>query len=265
MSTLESPQSETPGEDPERPLTEHSGRSPEEIETEIEYTRDELSRTFDALESRLSPRQRLNAAADSARQLGQRAMSNAAATLTPDITNMIRLDHTHVLALFRRFKPWTTSAKKQALIWNACIALEVHAQLEEEIFYPALREAAGHSKVLDQSVPDHDAMRALIEELRSMEVGDPAYDETVHTLMRAVLHHVADEESVLLPLAESTMREQLGQLGAEMTRRRFELLGPNLGPVAVTTMRSFPVITALAAGGILASLWMVLRPRSAGR
>ena len=66
---------------------------------------------------------------------------------SPTITNMIRMDHTHVLMLFRRFKPDTSLARKKALVANACLALEVHAQLEEEIFYPALREVLGDDTV----------------------------------------------------------------------------------------------------------------------
>lgn len=236
----------------------YSGRSPEEIESEIEHTREELRRTLDALESKLSPRERLRAASDSARDLGQRVARTARESLTPGITTMIRLDHTHVLALFRRFRPWTSTSRKSALATNACLALEVHAQLEEEIFYPALREVAGHSVILDKSPSEHDEMRKLIGVLRTLEVGDPAYDDTFQALMRTVLHHVADEESTLLPLAESLMPDRLGDLGMQMTKRRMQLLRPNAGEVAMTTIRSFPVATAAAAAGLLALGWFVM-------
>lgn len=237
-----------------------SQRSPEEIEADIGKTREDLDGTLDALKSRLSPSQRLREAADSARQLGRRA-ARAATPLAPYITTMIRVDHTHALALFRRLRPWTSASRKRAIMTNACIALEVHAQLEEEIFYPALRKALGdNDEVLDKSVPEHDEMRELIRVLRSKDVEDADYDETVHSLMRAVLHHVADEESMLLPRAEMLLGDQLAELGMQMTRRRMELLRPNINQVAVTFARSFPVATGAAAVGLLALGWMLLRP-----
>ena len=253
--------------DPNEYSDEHTGsctgKSPDEIESEIEHTREELTRTLEALESRLSPRERLRAASESARDLGQRLVHRAAAaasSITPGITAMIRFDHTHVLALFRRFRPTTSEVRRDAIVRNACLALEVHAQLEEEIFYPALREVAGGNEILDKSVPEHDEMRHLIGAMRSMEVGDPAYNDTFHMLMRTVLHHVADEESMLLPLAEDLMPDRLVQLGMQMTRRRMELLRPNLGEVAESTARSFPVATAAVAAGVVALAWLVLRP-----
>jgi hemerythrin superfamily protein len=240
-------------------------RSPEEIEGDIEHTRAELGRTLDALQSRLSPRERLHAAADSARDMGERVMRSAS-RLQPAITTMIRMDHSHVLMLFRRFRPWTSESRKRALVANACLALEIHAQLEEEIFYPALREAL-HSgnEVLDKSEPEHDRMRELIRTLRTLEVGHPSYDGTFHMLMRTVLHHVADEESVLLPQAEEMLSDRLGELGMQMTQRRMELLRPHLGEAAVTTARSFPVATAALAVGVLAVGWMLVRPRNEAR
>jgi hypothetical protein len=249
---------------PSSGASSYSGRSPEEIESEIEQTREKLNRTLAALESKLSPRERLRAAKQSARDLGQRAMRTARDSLTPAITTMIRLDHAHVLALFRRFRPWTSAGRKEALVTSACLALEVHAQLEEEIFYPALLAAAGHSAILDKSEPEHNEMRKLIGALRTLEVGDPAYDDMFQMLMRTVLHHVADEESTLLPLAESALSDRLAELGMRMTKRRMELLRPNLGKVAVTTARSFPVATATAAVGVLALGWLLVRPGRRG-
>lgn len=237
----------------------YASADPQEMEQEIEHTRAELDRTLDELQSRLSPRERLRAAANSARQWGQRVYSQGSHAVMPDITRMIRLDHTHALALFRRFRSGTSPGRKQALIANACLALEIHAQLEEEIFYPALREAIGHNEMLDKSAPEHGEMRVIIADLRAMEVGMPGFDETAHKLMRAVLHHVADEESCLLPLAEAHMPDRLGELGLQMTRRRIQLLRPHLGEVAVTTARSFPVLTAASAVAVIALGWLLVR------
>ena len=238
-----------------------AGRSPEEIERRIDGTREELSRTLDALQARLSVRRRFHEAADTARRKGEHLMRTATDTVCPDITTMIRMDHTHVLAVFRRYKPHATDGKKRALVANACLALEVHTQLEEEIFYPALRKAAVANEALDKSVPAHDEMRSLIGALRSMQPGDVGYDETFRTLMRVVLHHVADEETTLLPQAEELLAGQLGVLGLQMTKRRVELLKPHAAEMTRTTARSFPLVSATAVAGVLALSWLAIRPR----
>jgi hemerythrin superfamily protein len=234
---------------------------PEEIEQRIEGTREELSRTLDALESKLSPRQRLNAAADSLRETGERLRSGIS-SMGPDITTMIRLDHTHVLALFRRFRPWTSPGRKQALVANACLALEVHAQLEEEIFYPALRRVVGTNEALEKAVPEHDRMRQLISSLRDVSPTDVAYEEMFRMLIREVLHHVADEETIILPMAEELLRDELPALGYEMTRRRMQLLKPHMREVATTSVRSFPMLFGAVAVGVLALGYLAVRPRS---
>ena len=171
--------------------------------------------------------------------------------MSPSITDMIRMDHTHVFAVFHRFKSSTSNARKSALVRNACLAIDVHAQLEEEIFYPALRQAAGNDPVLDKSGPEHNEMRSLIARLREMSPEDADYDHTFHALMRTVIHHVADEESVLLPEAERRMADRLGELGAQMTKRRMELIKPNMGELATTSVQAFPVMSILAATSAL--------------
>lgn len=179
--------------------------------------------------------------------------------MSPSITDMIRMDHTHVFAVFHRFKASTSAARKSALVRNACLAIEVHAQLEEEIFYPALRQAAGNDPVLDKSGPEHNEMRSLIARLREMSPEDEGYDRAFHALMRTVIHHVADEESVLLPEAERTMADQLSELGAQMTKRRMELIRPNMGELATTSVQSFPVMSMLAAASAVMLGSMLVR------
>jgi hemerythrin superfamily protein len=191
----------------------------------------------------------------------QNLRTTASRAVKPSITTMIRVDHSHVLAVFRRYRPDTSESRKRALIRNACLALEIHAQLEEEIFYPALREVAGPSEVLDKSVPEHNQMRALIRDLDARSAAGEDCDETFRRLIRVVLHHVADEETTLLPQAEELLSDRLGDLGLQMTRRRLELLGPNWREVAASTARTFPVVVTALAVGALALGWLAVRPR----
>jgi hemerythrin superfamily protein len=180
---------------------------------------------------------------------------NAVTRLTPAITTMIRMDHTHVMALFHRYHADTSPDRKRALVSNACLAIEVHAQLEEEIFYPALRGVLSGNATLDKSESEHQRMRQLISELRGSGNGDAEAapdDDKFMELMRIVIHHVADEETRLLPAAERLLSDRLGQLGVEMTKRRVELLKPHAGELALTTVRSFPA-GAIAGSALLAT------------
>ncbi|MFL6662571.1 MAG: hemerythrin domain-containing protein [Rhizobacter sp.] len=179
--------------------------------------------------------------------------------VSPPITKMIRMDHTHVMLLAHKYSASAPPDKKRAIVTAVCRALEVHAQLEEEIFYPALREEAGDNEVLLRAKPEHDDMRHLIESLRGMEPEDAQYDGRFMALIRTVMHHVADEETVLLPAAEASMPERLNELGAQMTQRRMKLVAPHAGEMATATVRAMPAGTMLVAGGLLTGAYLITR------
>lgn len=176
--------------------------------------------------------------------------------LSPSATDMIRADHSRVMAAFHRYKLDSPAPLRQALVGSICLALEVHAQLEEEIFYPAMREA--NAGILDKLEPEHNEMRRLIAMLRSLEPTDMQYDQTLMELMRQVMHHVADEETILLPSAETVLGERLSELGATMAKRRLELTAPRAGELVGHKARAMPKATVLAAAGaVLAGLYLL--------
>jgi hemerythrin superfamily protein len=184
--------------------------------------------------------------------------------ISPSITNMIRMDHTHVLTTFHQYEADAPARVRKGLVDQVCVALEIHAQLEEEIFYPALR-AVADTEALRKSVPEHDEMRRLVAQLRKLEPGDAGYDESFYQLMNTVLHHVADEETLLLPAAERVLAGQLGELGAQMTKRRLQLAAPRTGEIAGSMARSMGAGTVVAgAGALLAASYLFSRPRLRG-
>lgn len=192
-------------------------------------------------------------------------MSSLMSTLSPSITNMIRLDHTHVLTAFHQYEIGSSPRLKKGLVDNVCLAIEIHAQLEEEIFYPAMRVVADNEH-LRKSTPEHDEMRGLISRLRNMPVNDPSFDDTFFELMRHVMHHVADEETILLPAAERLIPDQLSELGARMTRRRLELAGTRAPELASSMARSMSAGTIVAAGSaLLAGAYLLTRHRYGDR
>lgn len=162
------------------------------------------------------------------------------------VTTAIRADHTHVMAAFHRYRhnsPWW---HKRAIVRTACTALEIHTQLEEEILYPALARVDPDNDVLKKSKPEHDAIRQAIERLRGMGPENAVYDSLFMQLMHTVIHHVADEETVLLPRVERVLEAELASLGAAMTRRRIQLLGAHRpARIALDTAVTFSIATAL--------------------
>src|SRR3954470_17391839 len=191
-------------------------------------------------------------------------MASMLSKMSPTITNMIRMDHTHVVAAFHQYQVDTPVRVKKGLADSICLALEVHAQLEEEIFYPALQEVSP-DETLEKAKPEHDRMRVLIAQLRALQPGEPAFDTTLFELMRTVMHHVADEETQLLPKAERLLAGQLSEMGARMTKRRMQLLGPRSGELAGSMARSMSTGTMLAAAGAIAAAGGILLARRASQ
>jgi hemerythrin superfamily protein len=187
-------------------------------------------------------------------------MTNLVSRLFPTATNMIRLDHTHVLSTFHQYKASSPSRVKKGLVNTICTALEIHAQLEEEIFYPEMRKI--DDERITKAIDEHSEMRRLIGLLRTMEPEARDYDETLSALMRDVMHHVADEETILLPAAEKHLADKLGDLGAQMTKRRLQLAGPRTGEIALDMGRAASGNTAAIAMVGLAAAGLLLARRS---
>lgn len=118
---------------------------------------------------------------------------------------------------------------------------------------------AADTREIDKSYPEHAEMKRFIAELRTLEPGTAEFDGTLMQLMRDVLHHAADEETILLPDAERLLgSERLGELGAQMTKRRLELSASRAGELAMNTVRSMPASTVImAAGALLAGTYLV--------
>jgi hemerythrin superfamily protein len=185
------------------------------------------------------------------------------AAAAPSAVSMIKADHAAALTLFRKLTPDTGDMVREATLRRLCTALEIHAQVEEELFYAPLRSAGIDSLLLDKSSADHDEMRRHIEQLRAAAPG-AAQTEALNTLMNGVMHHMADEETKLLPHAETALGAQrLADIGAVMTQRKLELAKPQAGRLALDTVRAAPAKTGLVAAAMLLATtwWMLRRPR----
>ncbi len=104
-------------------------------------------------------------------------------------------DHKHVMKMFADFKKLkldedSDEDAKQILVERACTELTIHAQVEEEFFYPALREALDDTSMLDEAEVEHGIANQLIAELESMEPDDELYDAKFTVLGEYVQHHI---------------------------------------------------------------------------
>ena len=188
--------------------------------------------------------------------------------LSPTITDMIRFDHSHVMVTFHQYTKDKSPSVKKALADTICTALEIHATLEEEVFYPVMRQLDKGEPFIHKAEPEHNDMRRMIAELRRTSASDPRHDKLLLELMRDVIHHVADEETTLLPQAEMLMtKARLSELGSQMTKRRMELVAPKAGKLAKNHAVGFSGSTTAmvvgAASALLAMRHLMKKPGGA--
>ena len=100
----------------------------------------------------------------------------------------------------------------------------MHTTLEEEIFYPAVREAIDDDDIMNEASVEHETAKMLIEQLENMQPDDPNYYATFTVLGEYVRHHVEEEESEMFPQAKKSDLD-LKALAEEMRQRKTELVG----------------------------------------
>ena len=136
-------------------------------------------------------------------------------------------DHAQVRQLFAEFKKIKSAAgaeaQKAELVQKVCQELLIHAQIEEEIFYPAMRAAIDDEDLMDEAAVEHAAAKDLIMQLLEMTPGEALYDAKVTVLSESIEHHVAEEEGSMFPQARRA-KELEPTLGDQLLQRKQELL-----------------------------------------
>lgn len=143
-----------------------------------------------------------------------------------DAIEMLRADHQKVRELFQDYEQTQDQKAKQKIAKQVFVELEIHTQLEENVFYPAFRlEADKEGKQLvTESLQEHQEVKDLIEELQELDSDSEAFDAKFYELMESVEHHVEEEESEMLPEAEQVLAEQVEELMDEMQELKKQLL-----------------------------------------
>lgn len=145
----------------------------------------------------------------------------------PDALRILAEDHKKVKKMFDEFeknksKPNFDEAHKQLLVETACAELTIHAQLEEELFYPAAREAIDDLDLLDEAEVEHAVAKQLISELAAMQPDDDLYDAKFTVLGEYVKHHIDEEEKELFPKVKKSDLD-LTELAEEINERKLAL------------------------------------------
>jgi len=143
--------------------------------------------------------------------------------IAKDAIALLKADHEAVSHLFAEFEKTHSVAKKKALVAEICTALSVHAQIEEEIFYPAVRAALKDKLLVPEAIVEHDGVRSRIAQLEGVEPDGEMYDARVKVLAEYVTHHVKEEQHEMFPKAKASSVE-MSELGARMSARNDELL-----------------------------------------
>ena len=146
------------------------------------------------------------------------------ASRSPRALTMLEKDHKLVNGMFRQFERAQDDGDKREILQRICAALTAHAQLEEELFYPALRDALGEEgqDLLDEALVEHSVVKILIAQLEDADVGDDMVDAKVTVLSEYVKHHVEEEEGEIFPKAKRAGLD-LDELSARMEERKVEL------------------------------------------
>ena len=140
-----------------------------------------------------------------------------------DAIGLLEADHREVEDYFETYETLTDDAEKKALADKICLALKVHAQIEEEFFYPPAREKTGDGDLIDEAIVEHMGAKTLIAQIEAGLPGQPLYDAKVKVLGEQVRHHVEEEESELFPEVRATNLD-LVALGAKLAARKAELM-----------------------------------------
>jgi len=163
-------------------------------------------------------------------------------TQPKDGLQLLAADHRKVESLFEAFEGASGGAAKEKLVKQICTELKVHAQIEEEIYYPEIRGKVEEAD-LDEAYVEHDSAKLLINELEAAEPDEAFYDAKVKVLSELIEHHVEEEEKQRENLFQQTRAADidLEALGTQLAARKAELTelaqSEGLPPAAPATLQ----------------------------
>jgi uncharacterized membrane protein/hemerythrin superfamily protein len=174
--------------------------------------------------------------------------------LSPNAVAMIKEDHRQVESLYQDYQLLDGHpAEQRPVVEQICHELEIHAKLEEDIFYPAVQAHLREDgpDLVAEAIKEHNAMKRLVGQLQTGVLVDTDYDRTVKQLMDGVQRHVRQEENEILPRAEQQLGNTIEQLGIQMQHRKQQLLAATstMGQLRQGTLAQHKTATDKNSGG----------------
>lgn len=135
---------------------------------------------------------------------------------------LLRADHKLVSTLFEQYESAKSATKKKSLVAQICMELTIHAQIEEEIFYPEAKQALKDKELIPEATVEHATLKDLIAQIEDVEPDGEMYDAKVKVLSEYVKHHVKEEQNELFPKVKESNLD-LAALGEALAQRKEEL------------------------------------------
>ena len=155
-----------------------------------------------------------------------RTRAASAAAKTPDAITLLTDDHKEVKKRFRQYdklvKDGAEASEREALAAEICTMLTVHAQIEEEILYPAARETLPEPDLVDEAAVEHASAKELIAQIEAMAGDDELYDAKVKVLGEYIDHHVKEEQDEMFPKLRRKI--DIKAIGEQLLRRKEQLM-----------------------------------------
>ena len=153
------------------------------------------------------------------------AKTAKAASKALNAIELLKQDHASVKKAFTEFEKLDHSdtATLQELVTMVCNELKVHTMIEEEIFYPAVRDAIGDEDLMNEAQVEHDSAKVLIQQLEGMKADDPLFVANFAVLGEQIEHHLKEEETEMFPQLKKGKLD-LEALGEKMMARKEELM-----------------------------------------
>jgi hemerythrin superfamily protein len=140
-----------------------------------------------------------------------------------DATVLLKTDHKRVSELFADYEEANSVKEKSQIAQQICNELTVHAQIEEEIFYPAVKKALKDKELIPEATVEHATLKSLVAQIEEEEPGGEMYDAKIKVMKEYVKHHVKEEQNEIFPKAKSTDLD-MKALGAKLSKRKEELI-----------------------------------------
>ena len=166
-----------------------------------------------------------------------RHSESAANSHGEDAISLLKKDHREVESLFASYAAAHDGRQKRGIALEICKALEIHAKIEEKVFYPAARnEVESAEPMINEGFVEHEGIKRLISQIPKLSTNDDFFEARMKVLKEYVQHHVKEEENSTFPKLQNAGLD-MGKLGRAMLTLKEQLLARSRRKAATATSR----------------------------